>query len=522
MQPAEIVMNDAPSISAILDTLYAKWQRRKWIAILCFSSAAAVALSLIIALPSLYRASTTILFGEDVMAESLIKVATSNELDQRLGVVRQSVMSRSQLQQVIDKFNLYPNLSGRVPAEALINRLRKDITIDQRASSQVEWGRSSVYAITISYQTWDPELAAAVANDIAARFKAENELLKMGQTERASEFIRKELEAARAKFAAQEARINEYKASHMGQLPEQQQLNLATLERLNAELRLNGEKQVQLFARRDSLLLGAATGTGTENVVGLSSSLRLDRLKRELAELQTRYTSNHPNIIRLQTEIRDLEAERQRTAVPLSELEEPKDQPVRPNPADIDSELAVLRQQEQRLRADIATLLHRIETAPQIEAELKSFAADYDAAREEYLALQRMYQDTRLAESLGVEQSQEFRVLEAAIPPDTPRAPQRSRLMLVALFLAGGFGVGMAFLVELIDSSFHSRSEISSFTRVPVIATVGAIRTSGERWGKAVRFVLVGILAGIGIVILSYLSFRYGQNAQQLVWTLAG
>src|SRR5690606_10597687 len=151
--------------------------------------------------------------------------------------------------------------------------------------------------------------------------------------------------------------------------------------------------------------------------------------------------------------------------------------------ADIDSELAVLRQQEQRLRADIATLLHRIETAPQIEAELKSFAADYDAAREEYLALQRMYQDTRLAESLGVEQSQEFRVLEAAIPPDTPRAPQRSRLMLVALFLAGGFGVGMAFLVELIDSSFHSRSEISSFTRVPVIATVGAIRTSGERWG---------------------------------------
>jgi len=517
----DLAISEGASISATLDALYAKWHRRKWLLIVGFSAVFITAMGVIAALPDLYRSSTTILFGEDVMAESLIKVSTSNELELRLGVVRQSVMSRTQLQEVIDKFNLYPNLRGKAPAEAVIARLRKDIMVEQRASSQAEWGRNSVFAITLSYQTWDPELAASVANDLAERFKTVNEALKSNQSERASEFIRKELETARAKFALQESRINEYKTANMGALPEQQQINLATLERFNSELRLNGEKQMQLIERRDALLSGVSGAAGTEGSAVLTGPLRLDRLKRELADLRRRYTDNYPGIIRLEGDIARLDEELRREARQSLDAVDART-PTTASPADIDTELATLRELEQRLRGNIQALANRIDAGPRIDQELKSFSADYESSRDEYLALQRMYQEARLAESLGLEQNQEFKVLEAAIPPAFPLAPNRIQLAIIALVLATGFGGGLALLAEIVDSRFHTRGEINSFTRVPVIASIGVMRTSSETLGRATRFILLAVLACLCIVIMGYLAFLYGERADQLVWTLAG
>ena len=50
--------------------------------------------------------------------------------------------------------------------------------------------------------------------------------------------------------------MTQYTTKYTGQLPQQVGVNLATLERMNTQLRLNGEQQIRLIEQREKLLEG--------------------------------------------------------------------------------------------------------------------------------------------------------------------------------------------------------------------------------------------------------------------------
>lgn len=510
--------------NSIFETLFDKWRRRKWLIVICFFSVFGAITSLVLALPPLYKSSTTILFGQDSIVESYIRETVPNELELRLGIVRQAVMSRAQLQDVIDSFALYPELRTRASPESVINRFRKDIDIQQRASTQPQWGQNSNFIITISYQGWDPELTARVANDLAARYEAETERIRTSQATRTTEFILEQLTAAKTEFEIQESRINDFKNAHMGELPEQQQINLATLERLNSELRLNGEKQIQLLNYRDDLIFGTGTGSQSEGAIGLTGTLRLDRLKRDLTDLQLRYTENYPGVIRLKKEISDLELElaSEPDLINSGNLQQTSLQQQRRDPVQIDMELNNLKQGEAILRENILELVTRIEDTPRIDQQLRRFANDYETTREEYLSLQKSLQEARLAESLEIQQNQQVKILEMAIPIDFPVAPNKLRLIVMGLMAAIGIAGAAVLLTEQMDKSFHSISDIRRFTRVPVLANISEIHSAGEKWMITMRSILGLILVIAFVVALSWFSYLFGESGQQLVWAISG
>ena len=512
-------MADQTQKKSMIDSTLKLWRRRKWLLIVSFLSVFSVTAGLIMALPFLYRSSTTILFGQDDITESLVKTTVPNELEERLGIIRQAVLSRGQLQEVIDTFDLYGAMKKEAPAESVIDRMRKDIQIDQRAYTQPQWGQNSTFAITISYRGWDPELVAQVTNDLAARFKAENQNIRTSQATRTTKFIGEELEEARQAFIMQESRINAFRDEHMGELPEQQQLNLTTLERLNSELRLNGEKQVQILARHDAALGGNRAGGRTSSAAGLTGVTRLEQLKRDLAELQTTYTENHPEIIRLRKEIDTLTQK-------LSGLNTPTaagdaDLPSLQESREMARDLAALKAAEQRLHGSIAALMRRIEGTPKIDQELKRFTYDYENAKEKYMSLQKLYQEALLAQSLETQQNQQFKVIEVAIPASFPVAPNRLRLLFAAFVVAAGFAASVLLLAEQLNRNFHSVTEVRQFTRVPVLANIMKIRTRGDTWRSAARFSLLTVLVIAGLILLTSASYNVGQNAEQLVWTIA-
>lgn len=500
--------------TSMIDRAMDQWRRRKWLLIVCFLSVFTVAVCLIAALPPLYRASTTTLFTQDGIAESLLKTAATNELELRLGAIRQAVMSRTQLQEVIDAFDLYAPMKGGASPEAVINRFRKDIRIDQQASTEPQWGQHSTYAITISYQDWDPDRVAPVANELAARFRAENERIRTGQAVRKTEFVREELAAAKTRFEVEERRINDFKNAHMGELPEQQAFNMATLDRLNSELRLNGERQVHLLERRDGALPVAGESGAGIGVTGLTGIRRLEWLKRDLAERETRLTANHPDIIRLKAEIESLTRA-------LAEGGAGQVARQRQDPADLEGELRSLRREEAGLREAIAGLVRTLEGTPRIEQELTRFAYEYETARDEYLVMLKHYQDAYLAESLETRQNQQVKIIEMAIPPDGPVAPDRPRLIFLGFMLAIGFAGVAVLLAEKLDRSFHSIAEIHRFTTLPVLASIPRVRTPADEWRSRARFGLLSVIVVAGLLALAGCSYYAGTHAEQLVLAIS-
>ncbi|MEY4642635.1 MAG: hypothetical protein RLZZ227_2629, partial [Pseudomonadota bacterium] len=449
--------------NAVLGGLFEKWRRRRFLIIGCMLLCLSAGVGFVLGLPSLYRSTTTILFGQDSISTSLVRENATNELELRLGLVTQAVLSRTQLQEVMDAFDLYAQMRVESPPEAVIRRFRQDVTIEQKATTQPQYGQNSTYSVSISYQAWNPELAAEVANDLAARFKAENERLQVEQAERTTEFLRDQLEDAKARFSAEEKRVNEFRNAHMGKLPEQQAINLGTLERLNSALRLQAEKEMQLLGRRNELLFGGNRENQANSSAGaLTGTLRLARLERELAEMKQEYTPNYPGVVRLEQEVAQLKLE----LAAQGGGSQPVETRQTSSPAEIDLELAEVKKKEQSIQLAIDEMMSRLSDMPRIEQQLIHFAYEHDAAREAYLSLQKLYQEARLAESLGIQQNQQFRILEMAIPPDYATAPDTTKLLLMAFMLAVGVAGGAGLLAEHFDRSFHSSDALRRFTNI--------------------------------------------------------
>src|SRR5712692_9504977 len=113
-----------------LDVLLEVWSRRKWLAILVFTGPFAVTVDLAIALPNLYRSTATLLLERPQVSETFVKSSVTSELETRLQTISQEILSRSRLQDLIIRFDLYPEFRKRASQEVVIERMRRDIRME--------------------------------------------------------------------------------------------------------------------------------------------------------------------------------------------------------------------------------------------------------------------------------------------------------------------------------------------------------------------------------------------------------
>jgi hypothetical protein len=305
------------------------------------------------------------------------------------------------------------------------------------------------------------------------------------------------------------------------------QSNLATLESLNNQLRLNSENQVRALSRREALSkelndLIAAGGGGPE-----PAAVRLARLQQELSDLRTRYTDLWPDIIRIKDEISRVEAG----------LAKPRTQPVGPpvipdTPQSrqlvealrsIDLDLNGYKLEERRLRTMIATYQVRVENTPRREQELQDIARDYGSTKELYQSLLKRYEEAQLSESMEQRQKgEQFRILDPALPPREPDAPKRSRLVLVGIALSLGLAIGAALLAEKMDTTFHSVDDLRAFTRIPVLVSIPRIVTGGDRRRRQRRFVMGAVSVTVLVLLVIAGAYFVAQGTDQLAQTLSG
>src|ERR1700676_3913939 len=143
--------------------------RRKRVALLVFAGAFAVVASLAVWLPDLYRATATVLVETQHVSEEFVRSSVSAELETRIETIRQEVMSRARLADLIARFDLYPDLRKKgVALDALIDRMRRDIELELNGVAQQMSGRGPTIAFAISYSGRNPQVVARVANVLAS------------------------------------------------------------------------------------------------------------------------------------------------------------------------------------------------------------------------------------------------------------------------------------------------------------------------------------------------------------------
>jgi protein tyrosine kinase modulator len=489
----------------------ALWMRRRLVALAAFTAAFAVVLSLAVWLPDLYRATVTVLVETQQVSEAFVHATVTSELDTRLQRIQQELTSRARLEDLIARLGLYGDLRQRgLPLEAIVERMRKDLDLELEGVDQPSGARGQTIAFKISYVGRDPETVARVANVLAAFYVDENSKIREGQAARTAEFLKVQLAEVKKDLDDQDRRANEFKLNHLGELPQQVEANLGSLERLNTQLRMNTETQIRAMDRRDRIesQLAAVGTTGVTDQNGSAHAADLARLRRELTDLRRQFSDVYPDVIRVKEQIAALERQEADSRVQTKPGVPPADTRARLNESleETQRELVALKEEELGLRRAIATYEKRVDNVPKRQQELQTLSRDYESTKERYDTLLKRYEEAQLAESLERGQkAEQFRILDAAIPPRNPSAPGRVRLLIAGLILSILIAAGAVIAAEKLDTSFHTVDDLRTCVRgvtlfsIPLIHTAGATR---RRWRRVV-VTAAAVVAGIGLLVAS-------------------
>jgi polysaccharide chain length determinant protein (PEP-CTERM system associated) len=531
------------------------FRRHKLAVVLVFAAVLASAASFALFLPDLYRASAIVLVERPV-PETYVRSAVGGELESRLHVIKQEILSRTRLTELVERFNLYPDLRAKEPMDNVLDQMRRDIDIELTGPEQVA-GRKTTVSFKLTYTGAKDSTVADVANAVANFYVQQNDHIRSQEVTRLTEFLKAQLESTKKQLDRDEDSMRQYTSKHPGELPQQVEVNLAQLDRLNTQLRLNGERQIKILEDREKLTDGALTAlenkavaSGDHIAATATPDERIEALKHDLEVLESRgFTSRHPDVVRLKTEISTLERDRQQVLV--QRRENGDDKPAagaaaaaatsgtsgaapdastgtigssiaaRHRAVDtLNLELNKLKADEAALRQSIATVEKRLEGVPERQQEFGRITRDYTGTKDLYDSLLKRYDDAQVAESMeNDKQGERFRILENALPPSGPIAPDRPRLMMLGLIAAFVAAVAAALAAEQFDSTFHTVEDLRSFTQVPVLATICEIRPGRTR--RAFRFVLATASVLAVIAVVAVLSAHAARGNEQIVWLLA-
>ncbi len=245
-------MADPVTKPSPVDAILGIVRRRKWLAAIAFAVPFTALVSAAAVLPDVYRSTAMVLVDRQQVPEAFVKSTVTSGLETRLQTITQEILSRTRLEELIARFGLYPDLKKRLSPDALIERARHDIQLEIKGAGPSAHGTAMI-AFAISYRGSNPRTVAQVANTLASSYIEENLKVRERQATGTAQFLKAQLDETKKRLDEQERQVSEFKSRHMGELPQQLEANLGTLERLHTQLRLNTENQIKTLERRDAL-----------------------------------------------------------------------------------------------------------------------------------------------------------------------------------------------------------------------------------------------------------------------------
>jgi polysaccharide chain length determinant protein (PEP-CTERM system associated) len=439
-----------------------------------------------------YISQTLVLVEQQKVPESYVKAVVSEDLSGRLASMKEQILSRSRLQPIIERFNLFAN--SKLSMDDRIDLTRKNIGI---APIQSEIARTNgLPGFFISFKASDPRTAQLVCGEIQSLFVSENLSDRAASAAGTTDFLKGQLADAKAKLDEQDEKLRKFQQTYVGKLPGAEASNINMLTTLNTQLdaatqaiarleqnRTYVESMASLQQQNQASQLsehGGATPEGRQ--------VELQQLIAQEADLTSRYTEDYPDVVSVRRKISELRDKIAKAPAPVAEKTAAASTP---KPADSIAALQVrtqLRAMEQEItmkkrdQASIQAQLHlyqeRIASSPEVEEEYKSITRDNQTAQTFYDELLNKIQTATMAANLEKrQQGEQFRVMDEPNLPESPSSPKRP--VFVAGGLAAGLFLGLLIVgtLEYLDTAVRTERDIWAFTKLP---TLGVIAFNGE------------------------------------------
>ena len=546
-------------------------RRRKWIGLAIGVLGVTATVTIVKSWPATYQSTATILIEEPDVPADLVKSTVSTFANDRLQVIQQRVMTSQHLNEIIDRFGLYPEEQKTMPRSALINKMRSQVELEvvsANLSGQQQQRRQqpqASIAFTLSFSSEDPNVAQQVANRLTDLYLAENDRTRQEKAAGTTQFLGEQAHKLYADVQALEKRLLDLRSKYNGSLPEQFAMNTQLLNQAQAQLmQLRSEQQI-LTDKKSYLQSQLGTISPytpmTSNGRPATPQAQLMDLELQYSDLSGRYGAKHPDVVRLQRQIEVLrkqiggvdtraldqakfstlqaqlneamqrygekhpdvqrlrrqldEAKAQMDAAPAPSITAPSGPPDNPmylqlqnQLADADSQLRGINERASALEANIADLQKRILQTPTVEAEYSSLQSQHQLALQRYQNFKDKEADAQVAETMEQQSKGEtFSVIEPPQYPDVPESPNRRLLMLVGVFMTGMLAAAAMVAIDMLDPRIYEPKSLMVAFGEMPLATVPYIRTSDEMRGRRLR--MIGVASVAAILMAGLLVFGF-------------
>lgn len=480
-------------------------RRRKWLLILPVIAIGSAVSYVVYKLPDVYKSSTLIVVRSSPLPQSVIPMSTEEALTRQLASITQVVTSRSSLEPLVEKYELYRVERQRgEPMESIISMIRNDITVD------VNTTRNDITnGFDISFRYRDPRITQAVTAELAGQYVSVQAKEQLSSAKSARLFIDSQVKQTKDELDEIDGRRLKFMQENLGSLPssgpsllgqltglrEQQKALITEIGRLQ-DRRSALSSQLSLMQKQAEQLLGDAAENMTDPKTTPAWAELVKRkadLQGELQRMKTEFREKHPDVIAKQAQIDSVNKDmdimiadwKQRIEEKRRKLENSPDLQINAMKVEIksiDGEIARQQKLQSDTESQISQISDRINSVPGAEVALSALDREYATKKSAYDNLLGEQQKIALAEQAAQEmQAQGIDVIDPAYLPVKPVAPKR--VMLAGIGIVGGVALGLL-LVALVEVplllTIQTPEDARHYTGLPVLIAVPELMTPQE------------------------------------------
>src|SRR5437764_11193540 len=441
-------------------------RRRKWLILLPTIAIGLAIAYVVFRLPDVYDASKLIVVKPSTLPNSVVPTISEETLTRELTSISQVVTSRSSLQPLMEKYDLFKEerLRGE-PTELLIDQMRKQIKVEVNTSRN-----DITNGFNITYRGRDPKSTQAVAADLASKYIDEQTKGTINAGTSAKQFIEEQVRQAKEELDTIDTQRLNYLQQNMNNLPSQSQALVGRLTALHEEQKALIAEQGRLrdlaAAYRNQLgdisksyeqeiVLSAENTTDPKTTQAWAELVRRrSEYEGELQMLLTQYRDKHPDVVGKRKQIEDSKGQQDQMREgwkariedrkqKLTKLSDPRLLTLRTNIAMAEGDMDRQQRLLNETNKQIADLHARINAIPNDEVGLEALDRDYQTKKANYDNLLQQQQKIDVgADAATAQQGGGIQVVDPANLPEKPVAPKR--------FTMTAAGVGMGFDVCMI------------------------------------------------------------------------
>lgn len=345
------------------------------------------------------------------------------------------------------------------------------------------------YSMNVSFTSRSPAKAAQIANSFADRYLAAQLDQKFDANSEANTFLNTRLEELRGQVQEADAAVSNYMIANNLLSSAGTTLTEQEISAYNQQLATVRAQEAEERARLRTATAQLAAGSSGDDVGEALDSVVIQQLRAQratisgrVAEMTDRYGPRHPEIIRAQSQLVDIDTQIQAE--------------IRRIISNLEARVRVAQERTGSVAGSLGRARGTLAVNSVASVRLKELEGNAEAVRTIYQSYLDRFKET--GAQVGAEQA-DARIVGRASIPTQQSAPNVPLSLAIAIVLGLAAGLGAIILAEMMDAGLATSEEVERKLGLPAIGSIplmSSVAEGSDKSANPIDFVLMKPLSG--------------------------